>query len=251
MIVNVPDLKVTLKKPQYWVQNGIRFVSIKKAFNKYEKEIWKIEKIRVYPFLASLVSYKEDADGKTALLVVAADDYTLDKLTEEIVAEIGMPMEWFASSLLVDILAAVQLLHEYGYVHGDIQPKNIIFNKTKGHWKLIGLGHAMPIEESLKTSRACSNKRYASQHVLETGTVRPLDDFIALALVLKRGFPKFFKKSMHYLNISTVTESILTENDVSELWWESAYKIHFTLCCYDKIPKDATLALYDAKYPFS
>lgn len=99
MIVQVPELNLTLTKPQYWFQSGISFVSIKKAISKYEKEILSNSEMRGSVFFPDYVSYTENADGRTATLSLRADDYLLANFNRDAAAEIGMPLECFASSL--------------------------------------------------------------------------------------------------------------------------------------------------------
>src|SRR5438034_9065626 len=43
---------------------------------------------------------------------------------------------------IADILNGLQFLHDLGYVHRDLNPKNILLHE--GHWKLSDLGAVLP-----------------------------------------------------------------------------------------------------------
>ena len=78
---------------------------------------------------------------------------------------------------IVEILNALQFLHEMGYVHRDLNPKNILYHD--GHWKLSDLGAVLPpaghtvtlTEDTIiYTERYCSPEQRQDFHNVQSSS---------------------------------------------------------------------------------
>jgi serine/threonine protein kinase len=87
---------------------------------------------------------------------------------------------------IADILNGLQFLHELGYVHRDLNPKNILLHE--GHWKLSDLGAVLPptgrtvtLTEGtvIYTEQYCSPEQRADFH-----TAQPSADVYSLGCIL-------------------------------------------------------------------
>lgn len=89
--------------------------------------------------------------------------------------------------VLVDIVEGLEILHYRGYVHRDLNPKNILFHD--GKWKLIDFGIALirgAPEPRLKYLRsAWGSKNYAPpEQATSFGGVTPAADIYAFGCLL-------------------------------------------------------------------
>lgn len=90
-------------------------------------------------------------------------------------------------SLALQLLIGLNILHEqFGFVHGDISPSNVMFSPTYKLWKLINFDLSMPIEESEKTIRISGTENFISPETLKTSIFTKESDVYALGMVLCR-----------------------------------------------------------------
>tara|TARA_B100000519_G_scaffold58629_1_gene48997 strand:+ start:416 stop:1597 length:1182 start_codon:yes stop_codon:yes gene_type:complete len=86
-----------------------------------------------------------------------------------------------AIAIVRECLSALEALHRYGIVHGDIKPGNIMIKRT-GAAKIIDIGSAFPLE-SPPPQRTCT-PAYAAPEVLKGELASPLSDLASLGYVL-------------------------------------------------------------------
>lgn len=94
-----------------------------------------------------------------------------------------------ACTFAVHALYGLYVLHEVvGYVHGDISPENILFSPDDDIWKLNDFESALPVSESLETTRKCGTEGYIAPESSKTGIFTKSSDIYALGQVLWKTF---------------------------------------------------------------
>jgi len=88
----------------------------------------------------------------------------------------------FAVTIVRDCLAGLDLLHRMHIVHGDIKPSNIMLTQIGGHAKLVDLGSAFDLRDSLR--QRFFTPAYAAPEVLERRQWTPQSDLASLGYVL-------------------------------------------------------------------
>lgn len=78
---------------------------------------------------------------------------------------------------VADVLNGLQLLHDLGYVHRDLNPKNVLYHD--GHWKLCDLGAVLPPKDHtvtltedtiIYTEQYCAPEQRISFHQAQAAT---------------------------------------------------------------------------------
>jgi len=88
----------------------------------------------------------------------------------------------FAVAIVRDCLAGLFLLHGMQIVHGDIKPSNIMLTQIGGRAKLVDLGSAFDLRDSLR--QRFFTPAYAAPEVLERRQWTPQSDLASLGYVL-------------------------------------------------------------------
>lgn len=246
------------RKPYFWhTADNVPLVSILKRFNEHEPQIYQLPVIRQSNFFARFVKYESlstsPEDG--AIITLRAETCTLSELTAEIMSQLRVHPQWFASSLLVHITTALKELHDAGYVHSNVGPENICFNVHERCWKLIDFGNAYPLKQSIETRRTLDNSQYLSWDARKTGILKPIDDFKALAKVFCYGFPAVFQDCNLEQSYAFFMTKVLDADEASkkfetvwrpDKWWVySAMLHHKTICQRCECPDDTTVEMFN------
>jgi hypothetical protein len=90
-----------------------------------------------------------------------------------------------ATIFALHVLYGLYVLHEeFGIVHGDISPSNIMFSEIDDIWKLNDFETAMLLENSLKTKRSIGTSGYICPVSQENGIYDKASDIYSLGKVL-------------------------------------------------------------------
>lgn len=90
-----------------------------------------------------------------------------------------------AATFALHVLYGLYILHEeFGTVHGDISPRNIMFSTTDDVWKLNDFETAMLLDDSLKTKRRIGTPGYICPEAEETGIYDKSSDIYSFGKVL-------------------------------------------------------------------
>ena len=90
-----------------------------------------------------------------------------------------------AATFALHVLYGLEVLHEeFGVVHGDISPRNIMFSEIDDIWKLNDFETAMQLENSLKIKRSIGTSGYICPLSQETGIYDKSSDIYSLGKVL-------------------------------------------------------------------
>jgi hypothetical protein len=90
-----------------------------------------------------------------------------------------------ATTFALHVLYGLYVLHEeFGIVHGDISPSNIMFSEIDDIWKLNDFETAMLLENSLKTKRSIGTSGYICPVSQESGIYDKKSDIYSLGKVL-------------------------------------------------------------------
>ena len=164
--------------------DGMMCVDVEKEHARYEITVYKNEVIAASPFFPKLLDYKF-VPGKVCLTV------------EEVVPLSKMPPSQFSLfhdriswhlimyRALLDIMGALRTLHSIKFVHRDISPNNVGYNKRLGLWQLFDFDQAYPFEIAATEVRFGGTPNYCSRRFEETGLFAPSDDYIALSLTCR------------------------------------------------------------------
>ena len=133
---------------------------LRKRFKREVKIQAELGGNEVLPVLAS------DLDGQNPWFVMPLAEKTYDQQIKEERRTGKVEIDAIA-----DILNGLQYLHDLGYVHRDLNPKNILLHE--GHWKLSDLGavlppigHTMTLTEGtvIYTEQYCSPEQRSDFH---------------------------------------------------------------------------------------
>ena len=137
----------------------------------------------------------------------------LDKNLREITVNISMLVK-----VSIDILNIIQLIHEHGYIHGDIKPSNFMVDKTGKNVYCIDFGLARKYlinDKHVKFEKLPifkGNYRYASYTASDKYTQSRKDDLISIGYLLvylwKGSLPWSNAKSKKQINYMKSTISI-------------------------------------------
>lgn len=90
-----------------------------------------------------------------------------------------------AATFALHALYGLEILHEeFGVVHGDISPRNIMFSEIDDIWKLNDFETTMKLEDSLKIKRSIGTSGYICPLSQETGIYDKSSDIYSLGKVL-------------------------------------------------------------------
>jgi len=114
-----------------------------------------------------------------------APDYLWDEINKDLVTYGRRQLRMrpgFAVAIVRDCLAGLALLHRRRVVHGDIKPSNIMLDRISGHAKLVDLGSAFDLDDTLR--QRFFTLAYAAPEVLERRQWTPQSDLASLGYVL-------------------------------------------------------------------
>ncbi|MDO4549830.1 MAG: protein kinase [Planctomycetia bacterium] len=91
-------------------------------------------------------AYSIDKEGGRYYIVM---EYVEGRDLEQVVREDGIPEQEFSVKLIIQIASALDHAHEYGMVHCDIKPSNLILNNA-GQIKVLDMGLARLYGKKMK-----------------------------------------------------------------------------------------------------
>lgn len=213
--------------------------NVLKLWSQYETTIYELDAVKASPFFGRLLGYS-DADKGKVFLSTHKLSCSLQQIQKVFPFDVKVEMvDWLGSSLLLGVMCALETLHSAGYVHSDLSPGNVCFSAEERVWKLIDFNQSMPIQESLETKRVFGTRGYRNPEAYEAGIVTPVDDYIALANVLRIGFPEdWFLFTEEFIDF---LDEIITAKYIDEHWREKAIEFHRKSCRGLNLKNDLTL----------
>mmetsp|Transcript_1284 Transcript_1284/g.1439 ORF Transcript_1284/g.1439 Transcript_1284/m.1439 type:complete len:168 (+) Transcript_1284:305-808(+) len=137
---------------------------IKKSINEYEKERVRIEKeimrICTNPFLVKLHATFQTSDK----LFFVLDYVNGGELNNKLIKS-GKLKEDLVKFYAGEILLGLKSLHENGFIHRDLNPRNILIN-SDGHLKIIDFGLSK-INDNAKPSETCGTAAYCAPEIIK------------------------------------------------------------------------------------
>lgn len=86
----------------------------------------------------------------------------------------------------VHVLNALHCLHEeFGVVHCDISPSNVMYSSLDDCWKLIDFGESLILQDSVTRPREIGTSNYIAPESIKTGIFDKASDIFSLASVIK------------------------------------------------------------------
>lgn len=155
-------------------------IFIYKRISKHEISIYSNEIIRSSPYfpkyMGSCTEYEDkenEDDVRVELEEIMPGDYFDLRFFS------GYTNGLFGAKFLVDIFGALMTLHSIGYIHGDVTPANVGYNKELGIWQLFDFDNSRPIEEAAQgKGEYHGTPDFKSAHYAKTGKYCPFDDFV-------------------------------------------------------------------------
>lgn len=87
------------------------------------------------------------------------DGETLASLLQDGASRMSLALRLQA---LESLASALSYIHFVGWLHGDLSPQNILFDRIRGKGILIDYGHSQPIDSIVRPSRRLHSLEYAS-----------------------------------------------------------------------------------------
>lgn len=259
---SISDSSIEFKVPRYrFDELGQELVTIRKRFNPFELEIYQHSAIKSCQFFAKMVEYyhseeKEEgeddseSDDDTLTISLEALSCSLSEIDEIFDREIisNNLYNWLASGLLLGAMSALETLHSAGYVHSDLSPGNVCFSEKEGIWKLIDFNQSLPIEESLITQRRFGTPLFVSLRAEKRHILEPVDDYVALAKVVAKGFPEDWYYVVELRDdLIGLLEDMVRAEKIDSNWRQRAVIIHQESCVNAGKTEDQTLKLLNIK----
>lgn len=161
---------------------------IEKDYSEYEYEVFAKPSIYSTPLFPLLFDYQHD--GNTAILTIE-EIVPMRRFVKTVLREWDLYRytHMIVAQFLLDMMGALRTLHSAGFVHADVSPNNIGYNRRTKTWQLYDFDRALPIDVAATVPRGGGTRGFCSLRFEGTGLLEPLDDYISLMLTCQHGLP--------------------------------------------------------------
>src|ERR687890_178800 len=134
-----------------------------------------------HPHIVPVFAWGETGDG---MYYIAMEYLSGGTLKERIMSKGALPART-AAAVALQIAGALQAAHEWGMIHRDIKPRNILITDT-GHVKVADFGIARAADATTisQTGDILGSAKYMSPEQAEGDEVGPVSDLYSLGVVL-------------------------------------------------------------------
>lgn len=197
-----------------------------------ENEIDVLRRLR-HPNIVQLLDVFEEKNNVYLVMELVTGGELFDRIVEK-----GSYTERDASSLIKQVLQAVDFMHELGVVHRDLKPENLLYYSAKEESKIMisdfGLSKT---EDSGIMATACGTPGYVAPEVLAQkpyGKEVDCWSIGVIAYILLCGYPPFYDE-----NDTALFQQILkAEYEFDSPYWDdishSAKEFISRLMCKDR-----------------
>jgi len=171
-----------------------------------------------HPHIISLEEVFDTPDTLYLVMELITGGELFDKITE-----IGAYSEKTAAELVINIVSAVQYLHDRGIAHRDLKPTNLLLKNEDDltNVKIADFGLSKIMGDNTMMQTACGTPIYVAPEVLSGEAYEKEVDMWSIGVItyiLLCGFPPFFDDGS---NMGKLFEQIMCgEFDYPEEYWE-------------------------------
>jgi serine/threonine-protein kinase Chk1 len=181
----------------------------------FRVELSVLQKVTEHPNIIKLLDYKTSSEyikpsGKSKPISYLALELGKNGEIFDYISKLGPFPEPIARKCFVELISAIEALHESGIVHRDLKPENIFFNE-RYELKLADFGYCGPAEGrdgSGQLSSFKGTRAYMAPEILERrlyqGRATDLFSSGIILFILVFARPPFMKAERinpHYINI--------------------------------------------------
>jgi len=171
-----------------------------------------------HPHIISLEEVFDTPDTLYLVMELITGGELFDKITE-----IGAYSEKTAAELVINIVSAVQYLHDRGIAHRDLKPTNLLLKNEEDltNVKIADFGLSKIMGDNTMMQTACGTPIYVAPEVLSGEAYEKEVDMWSIGVItyiLLCGFPPFFDDGS---NMGKLFEQIMCgEFDYPEEYWD-------------------------------
>lgn len=206
---SVVYLAESRSEKEHWV--AIKVIE-KTSLSGKEDMTWLIEReIRImtildHPHIIHLNEVFEETDSICLVMELAKGGEIFDRLIE-----LGSFSERETAALIVQLLCALNYLHELGIVHRDLKLENLLYYDDTEDSKIMmaDFGLSEWVWEINENSPLCGTPGYMAPEVIDKNIVTPAADIWSVGVityVLLAGYPPFCPQNGHDSGISEAEE---------------------------------------------
>lgn len=166
-------------------------INIRKC-ESYEVAVYTLPDVQQSLFFPKFVSCAR-VDGKNIVEMTLERILPIDEYLRDIPFEVENQdclynMQILMARCFLNGICALRELHQAGFVHGDVSPRNIGFNKRLQLFQLFDFNQSRPLEQARNEKFFGGTHPFISPSYEDYGYFYPADDYYALNLSIQECF---------------------------------------------------------------
>ncbi|CAH1783735.1 unnamed protein product [Owenia fusiformis] len=166
--------------------------ALKGKEDSLENEIDVLRRLK-HPNIVQLVEVYDDKHYVYLVMELVTGGELFDRIVEK-----GSYTEMDASSLIKQVLEAVDYMHDKGVVHRDLKPENLMFERESDDARIMVVDFGLARSSSYDMSTACGTPGYVAPEVLEQkpyGKEVDIWSIGVISYILLCGYPPFYDEN--------------------------------------------------------